>query len=280
MVKTKKPINQDMAAAKDTSTKDSTVKDLTASFLQVLDSDDVVAKLAEILSASVHLMLDEKLGQVNKRLDKIIQDNKNIIDRINLVEQEYDRIKNLNSGLRNEVNELKIKVNQLEQGSRKNTLLIAGIKETFAERVDDGGSTDNPSQNIREDTVKTVCTVIKEACNITIHPSDIQAAYRLNTKRNTVNLPRPLLVTFHTSSLRNSVVGCRHPKQTLSFRGANIYFNDYLTAVNSSLFRKARDMVKHGDASSTWIREGQIFVKWSLTAHPTRITSIADLVPT
>jgi hypothetical protein len=280
MTKTRKSANQDMATAKDTLPKESTITDMTTSFLQVLENADVVAKLAQLLSTSFQLLLDEKLNEVNKRLDRIIHDNKTVIDRVSAVEQENTKLKQLNDGLQGEVNDLKIKMNQLEQGTRRNTLLISGVKESFAERVNDGGTVDDPPENIREDTVKTVCTVIKEACNINVLPSDIQAAYRFNNRRNTTGSPRPLLVTFHTSSLRSSVINSRRPKQTLSFRGTNVYFNDYLTAINSSLFRNARDMVKRGDAASSWVKDGQVFIKWSVSERPTRVTCMSDLTST
>ena len=63
--------------------------------------------------------------------------------------------------------------NQLEQGVRRNTLLISGVSETFAERVTDGNSANNPPQNVREGTINPVCTVIKEACKINVNSSDI-----------------------------------------------------------------------------------------------------------
>ena len=98
-----------------------------------------------------------------------------------------------------------MKINQLEQGARRNTLLISGVSETFAERVTDGGNAENPPQNVKESTINTVCAVIKETCRITVNSSDIQTAYRLRIKPNSTQ-PRPLLVTFNSSSVRDSVV--------------------------------------------------------------------------
>ncbi len=78
MPKQKKSTEQDMAAAKDTPAKELAVKDMTTSFLQVLDNDLVITKLAQMLSVSICLMLDEKMDQLNKRFDKINLDNKNL----------------------------------------------------------------------------------------------------------------------------------------------------------------------------------------------------------
>ena len=60
--------------------------DITATFLQVLENEDVIAKLSRILSGSI----DIKMDQVNKRLDKIIWDSKDVIDRIASTERDND----------------------------------------------------------------------------------------------------------------------------------------------------------------------------------------------
>ena len=267
--------NLDMAT-NDTSVSKETTRELTASFLKVLENDDVVAKLAEAMSTSFQLLLDEKTDHINKKLDKIINDNKLVLDRITEIERDNDKLKHLNASLQSEISDLKTVVNQLEQGARKNIILISGIKESYAESAIEGGTTDEPPQDQREDTVKTVCSVIKEACNLDLTSTDIQVAYRLKAKRNSIQ-PRPLLVTFHSSATRDAVFKARQPKQTLTYRGSNIYFNEYMTATNSSLFYKARNLVKTDSAHSTWIKDGKIFVKWSERGRPVQIKTLADL---
>ena len=221
-------------------------------------------------------MFNEKVGHVNKKLDKIIQDNKSLLDRMAIIERENDKLKHLNAGLQTDIDNMSIKINQLEQGAQRNTLLISRVSETFAERVTDGGNVDNPPQNVREGTINTVFTVIKEACKIIVNSSVIQTAFRLRAKSNLMQ-PRPLLVTFNSSSVRDSVVKSQRPKETLTFRGSNIYMNDYLTSTNSTIFRKARELVKDGTAFSAWVRDGQIFVKWSQSSRLSRINCMADL---
>ena len=73
------------------------------------------------------------------------------------------------------------------------------------------------------------------------------------------------------------IIKARQPKQTLTYRGSNIYFNEYMTATNSSLFYKARNLVKTDSAHSTWIKDGKIFVKWSERGRPVQIKTLADL---
>ena len=111
----------------------------------------------------------------------------------------------MNDGLHHEIAEMKICNNQLKHNTKKNCIVISGVKETFAERTDDCAPADNPPLTTREDRVSTVCSVrsILETCKLTVTSSDVKSVYRLKTKRPE---PYPILVTFHTTSQRDKVV--------------------------------------------------------------------------
>jgi molecular chaperone GrpE (heat shock protein) len=53
------------------------LKELATSFIQVLDNNDVVTKIATVLSTSINLIFEEKLNSVLSKLDKLLKDNKN-----------------------------------------------------------------------------------------------------------------------------------------------------------------------------------------------------------
>ncbi len=247
-------------------------EDTAASFVSLLDNEDVIAKLAQVLSASLQLIFDEKINPVIQRLDAIIKDNKALNDRIAAVEKENDKVRIQNDGLAGDVKLLKSRINVLEQVGRKNNIIINGVAETFAERVTDHD--DAVPIESREDTIKSVCTVVAEACGVTITPTDIQSAYRLKTRRPG---PRPILVSFNSYTTRQSVVKSRRPRQKLTFRGTPVYINDHLTEINAELSRKARDLVKKHEAFATWTNEGRVFIKWSENSRPSNVQSLGDL---
>ena len=83
------------------------------------------------------------MDQFNKRLNKIIQNSKDVIDRMASVEHDNDKLKQVNDGLYSEITAKKIRINQLEQSTKKNYIMISGVKETFAERTDGGAFADN-----------------------------------------------------------------------------------------------------------------------------------------
>ena len=136
---------------------------------------------------------------------------------------------------------LTTKVNLLEQEPRKCSLIVTGVQETDAERTADAFTGTDLPESTREDTMKTTIAVFNEASNVTVLPADLQSAVRSRSKYGG---PRPLLVTFHSLALRNSIMKYRRSKQTLSFQNSSICINDHLTKFNSDLSFKARQLVK------------------------------------
>lgn len=252
---------------------DMSAQEMTTAFLTVLDNADVVAKLASCLSVSIELIFGEKLNPLSTKLDTILAENKALQNRICKVEQENEKLKQQNDGLQATAESLNHRINALEQASRKCNIIIDGITETYAERasatLDGGNATESP----REDTLTTVCKVLQDACKVTVSPADISSAARLPSKNGRC---RPLLVSFHSSAMRSAVVKARQPRQTLMYAGSPIYINDHLTKFNSDLSYKARQLVKHREAHSSWSRDGQIFIKWSPTSRPALIQKMSD----
>ena len=67
-----------------------TQKDSTSSFLQVLDNSDVVTKIVKVLSTSINLIFNEKLNSVLFKLDKLINDNKALNDKLDKLKRENE----------------------------------------------------------------------------------------------------------------------------------------------------------------------------------------------
>ncbi len=231
-----------------------------SSLAAALDNPDIIDKLRSIISVSIELLSDYKAA--NDRCDKL--------------DEAYNFLLKQNNELAKSLDDTKNKINQLEQGQRSRNLIISGVKETYAERTDEGQANGTPLIAPREDTMRTTCSVIQEACGIAIGPEEILTTYRLNTKSSG---PRPILVSFHSSATRSAIIKARRPRQVLSFRGSSVYFNDDLTPVNALLFKQARQLVKDKQAFSAWTSDGQPMIKWMENTCPKRISTAADLMP-
>ena len=66
---------------------------MAAAFISMLDNDDVIVQLASALSASINLILNEKLSPLVTRLDNITTEIKVVNTRINAIEQENTKLK-------------------------------------------------------------------------------------------------------------------------------------------------------------------------------------------
>ena len=146
--------------------------------------------------------------------------------------------------------------------------------ERVATVEDNGEDAMLQPQTTREDTVKAVCSVIQESCFIVVKATDISCAHRLRSKGTD---PRLILIFFNSISLRSTVARARQPKQTLKYKKSNIYIDDHLTKINSNLAHKAREAVKNKDAYSTWVCDGQIYIKWYEDYRPSLIHAMSDL---
>ena len=69
------------------------VKDLSAAFTSMLDNDEIIAKLASVLSTSINLILDENLTPLVTRLDNIATDIRAVNTRIQAIEHENTKLK-------------------------------------------------------------------------------------------------------------------------------------------------------------------------------------------
>ena len=64
-----------------------------------------------------------------------------------------------------------------------------------------------------------------------------------------------------------------------NLKGTRIYVNEQLTPKNAALFKKARDLRKHGNIESTWTYNGKVFLKKSQSTSPKEIKLEEDLRP-
>ena len=72
----------------------------------------------------------------------------------------------------------------MEQAARRTNIVFSAVKKTFAERAVLASADNGVAQagEPREDTISTVCLVLKYDNNITIIPADIQSATHFQSK--------------------------------------------------------------------------------------------------
>jgi hypothetical protein len=155
----------------------------------------------------------------------------------------------------------------MRQQARKKTLIINGLIQQDEENV--------------ENTVMQLC---KEKLHVNLHPVDIDSIIRLKpvVKRKTGqgqngknhNLKGDILLTVTTHRKKQEI--CR-AKSKLKNCDEKIYINESLMISQGKLYAESRDMVKKKMLTSTWTRDGRIYVKEKVESSPKMISSKVDL---
>ena len=94
----------------------------------------MVTKIAKVLAISIKLIFDEKLKSVLPKFCQLIDDKKLLHDKLDKLERENEKFKQVNTGFQKSLVAVQLKVN-LDQQARKNNIIKNGIKETYAERT-------------------------------------------------------------------------------------------------------------------------------------------------
>ena len=144
----------------------------------------------------------------------------------------------------NHIQKLEEKIDELEQYSRRNCLIISGIGETENENTD-----------------RTFLKFANDVLKAEIKPEDIDRTHRLPRPPGHTNghsKPRNLVVKFTTYNARKRVYDKRTELKHLK---QNIFINENLTKTRNELFYEARKMVKDKKVKSAWTIDGNIFIR-------------------
>lgn len=87
-------------------------------------------------------------------------------------------------------------------------------------------------------------------------PSNIVEAYRINTKY----IPKPILVTFDSKSIRDKIFKERRAKE-LKSEDKIIHINEHMTRQDRILLAKTKKAAKDKGWKHAWYRNGKILVK-------------------
>ena len=141
------------------------------------------------------------------------------------------------AALKQQIDKLEDKVDDLEQLSRQNSVRINGIPESE-----------------REDTDQIIIKLAKEKLGRDLQTTDIVTSHRLGKPRP--DKPRVIIARFVTHSTKTSLI-----KNGKRLKNTNISVNEDLTQIRSKLAYEARTLQRAEKIQQTWTRDGTIYVK-------------------
>ena len=166
-------------------------------------------------------------------------------------------------GLKETIVDQQIKLDDLEQHGRRDSLRVSGIPEP-----DEHDNTDA--------AVLGVCELIK--VDPPLQPTDIAVSHRIG--RKTAGKHRQIIVKFATRNVRERVFSARTDLKDVNKdkdNSSKIYINEDLTQFRAALAREARSCKKSGLISDTWTMYGKILAKDN-HGHVSVIRRHADLM--
>lgn len=190
---------------------------------------------------------------------------KNQDSKINVCNDEIQRLSSENVQLRGKINSLATELHALEQYSHRSNLVIYGVPETENENI--------------QHVMRRLATAIQFPDWST---SLVDAVHRLGRRNN--NDPRPIIIKFVSRQDRDEFLKKRKVRRNLKatdlgFSSENsIYINESLTSATRELLKLARDKAKEKNYSQVWTSNCSIFVRKEKGKSPViKILSVNDL---
>lgn len=189
--------------------------------------------------------------------------------------EEVKQLRLQNTAKEQRILELERRVDELEQYTRINDVIITGIKikpRSYARAV---GATENggePSELETRSVEQQVASFLQNR-GIEMDLDTIEACHPLPT-RNT----RPPAVIMRFTNRKKKVALL---KQGSKLKGTDVYINEHLTKRNADIAKKARQLKKQGKIQHTWVNNCKIFIKLNGTPEQAQVLvvrSMQDLV--
>ena len=173
------------------------------------------------------------------------------------LERQLDSHSHRNDGIYSYVKELEAKIEDLEQYSRRNCLILGGYEEKKQENTD----------SIVQDT-------IREKLKVELTLDDIERTHRSGGRRKQEEgsepaASRPIIIKFCSYRKRQEVF-----TRKKLLKGSGLVLMENLTQTRFNLFRKVKEVV---GLKNCWTSDGRIYAVRQQDQKVVVITKIEDL---
>lgn len=203
------------------------------------------------------ISMTEDIGEIRKSLDFLSGETSAIKEQqkqlLHLME-EVKELRRQNAKKEERISDLERRVDELEQYSRVNDVVVTGLKvklQSYAKAVANTGSEPDEQDTI---SVEHQVATLLQSRGITLDVDDIEACHLLPRRRDSD--PPVVIMRFANRKKKIDLL-----KQGRKLKGTNVFMNDHLTRKNREIARKARILRKQGKVQSTWVRNCKIFIK-------------------
>ena len=182
------------------------------------------------------IKVTESLNTMSERFDKFEKVLKEKDDKIKELEDKINSLEEKNEDLITKNHDFSIKMDDLEQYSRRNCLLLHGVKEDDEENTDE-----------------IVLRTVAEEIGIQINEGDLDRTHRLGKRKRNDGKPRPIIVKFTRYAVRHKVFTYKR-----NLKGKRYLITESLTAYRMKLLTEAQEMF---GVKNVWTSDGRILYK-------------------
>lgn len=217
----------------------------------------------------------EEVEDIKKSLDFITEEMTTVKTQQNrLMEllEEVKQLRLLNIEKDKRIAELERRVDDLEQYSRINDLIITGIPikpRSYARAVAADEGDELGEREVR--SVEQQVAAFLQSKGVELDRERIEACHPLPRRKNT-DRPAAVILRFVNRKDKMALL-----KQGRKLKGTNVYINEHLTKKNADMARKARYLKKQGKIQHTWVTNGQIYIKLTGSPEEAKIIKIRNM---
>ncbi len=223
---------------------------------------ELIAKEVQKVKQEIQVEMNEIV--TNLENEKSIKEARDIIEDLkseNLRrKREIERLEFTNSRKQAMIEDLKIKLDGIQQDKHENSVQIVGFPENKNET----------------DDIKQLTKVFKEKAGVKIKSSDIVEMKRLG-KQNDKKI-RNIILKFKDKETRQKIYNERKKLVINGNPKKSVYLNDSLTQHRQELLYAARQLVKQKRLYAAWSQAGNILVRKAEDSNITQVHNHDDLM--
>ena len=184
------------------------------------------------------------------------------ISQIKKLQLEVTKLKKENMEKDVKIKSLESRLEDLEQYTRRDDLVISGMKMTHKTYSRAASSSHSEDQNdgapvIEEQTLECKVVNLLNKCDVPIKSEDISACHTIGIGDSEGN--KPVVIRLINRKLKFDIFQC----SKMLREKENVYINEHLTKLNSAIARQAIILRRHGKISATWTRNCRVYIKTS-----------------
>ena len=192
--------------------------------------------------------LEKKCEALEEQLDRKDGDIFELNEKLDEQTSKFQNLEKQFGEVANRVYFAEKSVQETQQYTRRNCLLITGIPES-TEKDDNG----KPKP---ENTDKIVIDLAKNELNIDITEDQIDRTHRTAKPKKETNKPRPIIAKFVSHNTRDRIIKARR-----KMKGKGVGIHDLLTKDRQNLLKYAKQVVERTPRfRSAWTWEGDIHI--------------------